>query len=43
MAWNFVVRTLEELAAAEDAWRDDDGRFGTVRGHDGPRIPLPGG
>jgi quercetin 2,3-dioxygenase len=30
MWWNFVARTHEELDAAYQAWRTDDGRFGRV-------------
>ncbi len=30
MWWNFVARSREEIEAAYDAWRDKDGRFGTV-------------
>ncbi len=30
MWWNFVARSRDEIDAAYDAWRSDDGRFGTV-------------
>ncbi len=30
MWWNFVARSHEELDAAYESWRTDDGRFGTV-------------
>jgi redox-sensitive bicupin YhaK (pirin superfamily) len=43
MWWNFVARDHEEIVAARQAWesRGDGGRFGTVRGYDGPDIPAP--
>lgn len=31
MWWNFVARSHEEIDAAYESWRTDDGRFGTVR------------
>ena len=39
MWWNFVARTPEEIAAARAAWVE--GRFGEVRGYDGPRLAAP--
>ncbi len=30
MWWNFVGRTREEIDEADRAWREDDGRFGSV-------------
>jgi len=39
MWWNFVARTREEIAAARVAWVE--GRFGAVRGYDGPTLPAP--
>lgn len=43
MWWNFVARTHEEIVAARDEWQADSGRFGQVKGYDGPvdRIPAP--
>ena len=41
MWWNFVARTHEELAAAREEWEEGSGRFGTVRGYDGPSVPAP--
>jgi redox-sensitive bicupin YhaK (pirin superfamily) len=43
MWWNFVGRDHDEVVAARDAWqaRADGGRFGRVRGYDGPDIPAP--
>lgn len=40
MWWNFVARTREEIDRAYDAWRDDDGRFGSVASAL-TRIPSP--
>jgi redox-sensitive bicupin YhaK (pirin superfamily) len=40
MWWNFVGRTQEEIDAASEAWRLDDGRFGAVAS-DLARIPAP--
>jgi redox-sensitive bicupin YhaK (pirin superfamily) len=39
MWWNFVARTPEEIAEARAAWAE--GRWGEVRGYDGPRIEAP--
>lgn len=39
MWWNFVARTPEEIAEARAAW--EQGRFGIVRGYDGPALPAP--
>lgn len=39
MWWNFVARTPEEIAEARNAW--EEGRFGIVRGYDGPALPAP--
>lgn len=39
MWWNFVARTPEEVAEARAAW--EEGRFGIVRGYDGPALPAP--
>ncbi len=39
MWWNFVARTREEIVAAAEAWAG--GRFGEVRGYEGPPIPAP--
>ena len=47
MWWNYVARDHDEIVAAREAWesRDDNsgdgGRFGRVRGYDGPDIPAP--
>lgn len=41
MWWNFVAREHEEIVEAWHSWNGDDGRFGTVEGHDGVRIPAP--
>ncbi|UQU68218.1 pirin family protein [Couchioplanes caeruleus] len=41
MWWNFVGREHDEIVAAREAWESGDGRFGTVRGYDGPSIPAP--
>lgn len=30
MWWSFVARTREEIDAACDSWRNNDGRFGKV-------------
>jgi hypothetical protein len=40
MWWNFVARTTDEVDAAYESWRTDDGRFGSV---DSPlaRIEAP--
>lgn len=37
--WNFVARTREEIAQARSQWLD--GRFGEVRGYDGPPLRIP--
>ena len=39
MWWNYVARTADEITDAHDAWRADDGRFGTV---DSPLERIPG-
>ncbi|WP_293502096.1 pirin family protein [Roseateles sp.] len=40
--WNFVGREPAEMQAwAQDWAREDGGRFGVVRGYDGPRIAVP--
>jgi redox-sensitive bicupin YhaK (pirin superfamily) len=31
MWWNFVARSHDEIDASYASWRDDDGRFGTVK------------
>jgi quercetin 2,3-dioxygenase len=50
MWWNFVARTGDEVAAAREAWQAElsgppgpagPGRFGTVRGFDGPALAAP--
>lgn len=43
MWWNFIARTHEEIIAARDEWQANSGRFGQVKGYDGPvdRIPAP--
>ncbi|MGA5819334.1 pirin family protein [Kitasatospora sp. NPDC094028] len=40
MWWNFVARTGEEIAEARRDW-ERGGRFGEVRGYDGPRLAAP--
>lgn len=40
MWWNFVGRSVEEFAAARDAWQQADERFGRVASSL-PRIPAP--
>ena len=40
MWWNFVARTTDEVDAAYEAWRADDGRFGPV-GSPLPRVDAP--
>ncbi|MFI7603023.1 pirin family protein [Actinoplanes sp. NPDC049681] len=40
MWWNFVGRDHEEIVAARQGWAAG-GRFGEVRGYDGPSIPAP--
>ncbi|MEV4640985.1 pirin family protein [Actinoplanes sp. NPDC049548] len=40
MWWNFVARDHEEIVAAREDW-ETAGRFGQVRGYDGPPIPAP--
>jgi redox-sensitive bicupin YhaK (pirin superfamily) len=37
--WNFVASTQDRIEAAKAAWRAD--QFGTVRGDEHERIPLP--
>jgi redox-sensitive bicupin YhaK (pirin superfamily) len=37
--WNFVASSQERIEAAKAAWRAD--QFGTVRGDEDERIPLP--
>ena len=41
--WNFVGRSREEMQAYAEEWnaREDGGRFGAVRGFDGPRLLAP--
>ena len=40
--WNFVGREPAEMAAWAADWaREDGGRFGSVRGYDGPRLAVP--
>jgi hypothetical protein len=43
MWWNFVGRDHDEIVAAREDWeaRSSGGRFGRVRGYDGPDIPAP--
>ena len=42
MWWNFVGRDHDEIVAARESWAGGgDGRFGVVRGYDGPAIPAP--
>ena len=43
MWWNFIGRSHDEVVAAREAWERDAGRFGSVRGYEGPvdRIPAP--
>ncbi|GAA3515907.1 pirin family protein [Actinocatenispora rupis] len=40
MWWNFVARSHDEIAAARAEWADG-GRFGTVHGYHGERLPAP--
>lgn len=41
--WNFVGRHKEEMQAWSQEWNshEDGGRFGQVRGFEGPRLPAP--
>jgi redox-sensitive bicupin YhaK (pirin superfamily) len=40
--WNFVGREPAEMQAWALDWaREDGGRFGTVQGYAGPRLPVP--
>ena len=40
--WNFVGREPAEMTVwAQDWAREDGGRFGSVKGYAGPRIPVP--
>nr|BFF17478.1 hypothetical protein GCM10025730_09990 [Promicromonospora thailandica] len=41
MWWNFVARDHEEILHARQDWEADSGRFGTVEGHQGQRLPAP--
>lgn len=41
MWWNFVARTSEETAAAAEAWRDRDPRFGDAATFPDDRIDAP--
>lgn len=48
MWWNFIGRTHEEVVAFREQWQTDviangneSGRFGRVRGFDGPALPAP--
>jgi redox-sensitive bicupin YhaK (pirin superfamily) len=48
MWWNFIGRSHEDIVRFRDDWqteviagRNDDGRFGRVRGYDGPALPAP--
>jgi redox-sensitive bicupin YhaK (pirin superfamily) len=44
MWWNYVGRDHDEIVVGREAWEArnaDDGRFGRVRGYDGPDIPAP--
>ena len=41
MWWNFIGRDHDEIVAAREDWENHSGRFGTVDGHDGQRIPAP--
>lgn len=42
MWWNFVGRDHDEIVAAREGWAGTaGGRFGEVRGYDGPSIPAP--
>jgi quercetin 2,3-dioxygenase len=48
MWWNFIGRSHEEVVGYRAQWQADvvggespDGRFGTVRGYDGPPLPAP--
>jgi redox-sensitive bicupin YhaK (pirin superfamily) len=40
MWWNFVARNHDEIDAADESWRTDDGRFGSVASPL-PRIDTP--
>jgi redox-sensitive bicupin YhaK (pirin superfamily) len=48
MWWNFIGRSHEDIVRFRDDWQteviaggNDDGRFGLVRGYDGPSLPAP--
>ncbi|MFI9723551.1 pirin family protein [Streptomyces sp. NPDC052396] len=40
MWWNFVGRSMEEIAQAREDWMTGS-RFGEVQGYDGPPLPAP--
>ncbi|HWR86205.1 MAG TPA: pirin family protein, partial [Rhodoglobus sp.] len=48
MWWNFIGRSHDEIVAFREQWQREviagqnpDGRFGSVRGYDGPPLPAP--
>lgn len=41
MWWNFVVRDHEEILRARRDWDAASGRFGSVEGYHGHRLPAP--
>jgi quercetin 2,3-dioxygenase len=41
MWWNFVGRDHDDIVTAREDWMHPDGRFGTVRGYPGERLPAP--
>ncbi|MFJ1535327.1 pirin family protein [Streptomyces mirabilis] len=41
MWWNFIGRSHEDIVEARQAWENASGRFGSVDGYDGDRLPAP--
>ncbi|MFJ9180072.1 pirin family protein [Streptomyces sp. NPDC102360] len=41
MWWNFIGRSHEDIVTAREEWKAGAGRFGTVVGHPGERLPAP--
>ncbi|WP_369193897.1 pirin family protein [Streptomyces djakartensis] len=41
MWWNFIGRSHEDIVRAREDWQADSGRFGSVEGYPGRRLPAP--
>ncbi|MFF3553939.1 pirin family protein [Streptomyces tsukubensis] len=41
MWWNFIGRSHQDIVEAREDWERASGRFGTVEGYPGERLPAP--